>query len=449
MRAELIAIYAVLHHASTSSAKCTIATDSKAAMHAIHKQIHNPRGNQYNTHRELLRAIASALLHRARTGLRTDIIKVKSHVGTEGNEVADKLANAARNPSACDVSYDNGNLAHQGEHWPMLIAHPQEDIRQSEDRMASNLQATLKDHIACRHSKGLTNHGLYLDAWSKIQADVHKTSHTYWTAPHKVIKNIIRARFGGLYSQKLACRYGHSHDDLCPLCSMPDSAGHILGECTQKDMKSIVIERHNEAGRILAEEIQMGALGNCLMIGDVGKAEKCKALTLHGSKIPDSLLSDSDLTRVGTHRQVVRPDLMMVSITTRHAHALEQRKKRTRNGGMAKMLHTEQGACNITVTIIEVVYCMETRYYDKHKAKMEQHKKLHDALRNAGYQCVIIPIVLGTTGGVFDSNLSGMRQIGISHDRSLTLIRKLSKHAIDYMQSIMDLRRRLERERPP
>ena len=162
-------------------------------------------------------------------------------------------------------------------------------------------------------------------------------------------------------------------------------------------------------------------------------------LALHGSKIPDWLLSDSDLTGDGTQRQVVRPDLMMVSITTQHAHALEQRKKRTRNGGMVMMLHTEQEACNIKVTIIEVGYCMETRYHDKHKAKMEQHKKLHDALWNAGYQCDIIPIVLGTTGGVFDSNLSGMRQIGISHDRSLTLIRKLSKHAIDYMQSIIDL----------
>ena len=233
MRAELIAVYAVLHHASTSSAKCTIATDSKAAMHAIYKQIHNPRGNQYNTHRELLRAIALALLHRAQTGLSTDIIKVKSHIGIEGNEAADRLANAARDPSACDVSYDIGNLC-TPRRAPMLIAHPQKDKRQPEDRMASNLQASLKNHIACRYYQGLTNQGLYLNLWSKIQADVHKTSHAYWTAPHKVIKNIIRARFGGLYSQKLACRYGHAHDDLCPLCSMPDSAGHILGECTQE-----------------------------------------------------------------------------------------------------------------------------------------------------------------------------------------------------------------------
>ena len=119
------------------------------------------------------------------------------------------------------------------------------------------------------------------------------------------------------------------------------------------------------------------------------------------------------------------------------------------------MLHTEQEACDIKVRIIEVGYIQcNILHGDKvprfqHKAKIEQHKKLHDALRNAGYQCDIIPIVLGSTGGIFDSNLSGMRQLGISHERSLILIRKLSEHAADYMQSIIDLRRRLERERDP
>ena len=39
MRAELVAIYAVLLHPNNTSKKRTIATDSKAAMQAIHKQI--------------------------------------------------------------------------------------------------------------------------------------------------------------------------------------------------------------------------------------------------------------------------------------------------------------------------------------------------------------------------------------------------------------------------
>ena len=32
---------------------------------------------------------------------------------------------------------------------------------------------------------------------------------------------------------------------------------------------------------------------------------------------------------------------------------------------------------------------------------MNQHKQLMQALENAGYQCKILPLVLGTTWGVF------------------------------------------------
>ena len=35
-------------------------------------------------------------------------------------------------------------------------------------------------------------------------------------------------------------------------------------------MKSLAIERHNAAGRIIAQAIRHGALGNCVMMGDVG-----------------------------------------------------------------------------------------------------------------------------------------------------------------------------------
>ena len=52
----------------------------------------------------------------------------------------------------------------------------------------------------------------------------------------------------------------------------------------QKDMKIFVIESHNDAGRILAEDIQIGALSDCLMVDNVGKAINYKAIALHGSK---------------------------------------------------------------------------------------------------------------------------------------------------------------------
>ena len=49
----------------------------------------------------------------------------------------------------------------------MLIAHPVKAQMRPEDHLASDLQASLKDHIACRHANGLTSQSLYL--WSEFK----------------------------------------------------------------------------------------------------------------------------------------------------------------------------------------------------------------------------------------------------------------------------------------
>ena len=77
-------------------------------------------------------------------------------------------------------------------------------------------------------------------------------------------------------------------------------------------MKAITIERHNAAGRCIAREVRNGTHGNLVMIGDVGNAEKCQDLRLHGSRVPEWLLSDADLDAVGATRFTTRPDLMVI-----------------------------------------------------------------------------------------------------------------------------------------
>ena len=56
--------------------------------------------------------------------------------------MADKLANEARNPQACEVSDQVGSLAHQGEHWPVLIIASKGNKSQPAERMAGNLKQT-------------------------------------------------------------------------------------------------------------------------------------------------------------------------------------------------------------------------------------------------------------------------------------------------------------------
>ena len=107
------------------------------------------------------------------------------------------------------------------------------------------------------------------------------------------------------------------------------------------------------------------------------------------------------------------------------------------------MLSSRPVAHAIKVLIVEVGYSSELRYKEKLQAKLDQHKQLMQALDNAGYQCKLLPVVLGTTGGIFNSNLSYMTTAGVPYERSSAILRQLSTHAIDYMQTIIDFRRRL------
>ena len=87
----------------------------------------------------------------------------------------------------------------------------------------------------------------------------------------------------------------------------------------------------------------------------------------------------------------------------------------------------------------------DTKREEKLKDKMAQHGSLLNALNNAGFEASILSVILGNTGGVFHNNLTSLHALGISHDRSLHLIRTLSKQATDYPQAMIDLRRCLEK----
>ena len=180
-----------------------------------------------------------------------------------------------------------------------------------------------------------------------------------------------------------------------------------MGECMHKDMKSLAIERHNAAGRIVAQATRHGALGNCVMTGDIGNAEKCNAPNLHSTRVPEWLLSDDDLSKTNANCTVARPDLMLVTITNEEAQALRDWRKRDRNGYRTGMLSSRPDAHAIKVLVVEVGYSSEVRYNEKLQAKLDQHKQLMQALENAGYHCKVLPLILGTTGGVFKSNLIG------------------------------------------
>ena len=104
-RAELVAILIALRKCRKGMKEC-IATDSKCSMQKIAKQLGSPAWTMEDCHRPLLAAIASELLLRARDGDETSIIKVKSHIGIHGNEMADRLANEAADECVRGRAFD-------------------------------------------------------------------------------------------------------------------------------------------------------------------------------------------------------------------------------------------------------------------------------------------------------------------------------------------------------
>ena len=96
-----------------------IATDSQASICMIAKYMNSPQTLQQCKHKVMLEVIVAQFLARAKKGLQTKILKVRSHIGIQGNEEADKLATAATNSSKCSQEYATGHEGLQGLYWPV------------------------------------------------------------------------------------------------------------------------------------------------------------------------------------------------------------------------------------------------------------------------------------------------------------------------------------------
>ena len=192
-------------------------------------------------------------------------------------------------------------------------------------------------------------------------------------------------------------------------------------------MKALYIERHNAAGRRIAQEFCNGAHGNRVMHWRLemwAMLESVKGLEFHGTRIPDWLLSDQDCDTSDSNISMMRPDLMVINTTNQTAATLDACKKRGQHGRRRGILSTGHPEHPVKVMIVEVGYTSENRYAEKLQEKMTQHGKLQRALSRAGFQVNILQMILGTTGGVFNSNLDNFRATGIPNKRALHLFNK-------------------------
>jgi len=90
-RPELVALLIAVRHCRPG-VKESIATDSKSSMQNIGMHLRSLSATVDDCHRSLLEAIGHEIMQQVQAGGETILLKVKSHIGIHGNEMADKLA---------------------------------------------------------------------------------------------------------------------------------------------------------------------------------------------------------------------------------------------------------------------------------------------------------------------------------------------------------------------
>jgi ribonuclease HI len=125
-RAELSGIHqALIHEGSQLAETLHIYTDSLCSLSLIQRIINTPWTLRDSKHLFLLNDILNTLRSRSENGQRTCFHKVKSHIGIQGNEKADKKANeAAMDPQSTNVTEESNNNPYEEKVWVKHVPPP-------------------------------------------------------------------------------------------------------------------------------------------------------------------------------------------------------------------------------------------------------------------------------------------------------------------------------------
>jgi ribonuclease HI len=462
-RAELCALVHATSKTCSNMRDEVIATDSLCSLHMITRGLRQPHTLRTNKHRDLIRTIIRHLEARASSGLHTTLLKVKSHSGISGNDAADKIA---REVATREVP-DNMPLHHIAEgnepfgdmYWlatketELLVEHrkPREQSEQPtpEMRYINDLGSALSSAAYAEHGVSGTTAGVYSTLLTtELKGADTTSSMAFWdmensgelTHPHVI--NVMRARWGGIYTAKTALRHGTRYycanstnaPGLCPLCGLPDSATHILSECIAH--KALHIQRHDRTGRCILKHIRKGSKGGCFIVADVGNAQTLGELGVTDKTIPAWMLP-----------QGFSPTRVDITLTEIDRAASNMIPRRTRNRPSTAATKGKQTGDQSTVRLVEVGYRKD---YDpgrtKRVEKLLQHQATMKALTASGWQVDYQVWDIGYTGIIPKDHYQQARRLGVTNPKKL--LRDIHKIAVEHALLIMQDRRHQESQQP-
>jgi ribonuclease HI len=425
-RAELCAILVALETAQATD--LTIYTDSLGSLQNIQKRIDFPQRLSESKHLAVIDNIVKVLGARAVAGLHTYLFKVRSHTGVVGNDAADLLAKeAAHNASAVDHTITIGEMAYEGMHWPTVKKHGN-----GAPMTAPSLTQGIKNNLPSNTQRGPARKaGVYTDIWdAQLPTIDGPASSKFWTSstltwPQRI--TLLKARWGNLWSKKLAYRYklpyagSPATNDKCPICKChADGASHILAGCQNREMKGAYIKRHDQAVKIIQQCISKGGLGGTYMIMDAGKLADLPE-TVQRKTLPEELRPQTITAETWGK---MRPDILVIP-------------------GL-KTGDTPEHGTPYHIVVIEVGYCSDTNHHIKLRAKEQQHAELIKGLRAAGHTVTSHAITLGTTGTIHISLRATLTDLKVDRQSLEKATAKLHLNATTCAGHIISMRRHME-----
>ena len=212
---------------------------------------------------------------------------------------------------------------------------------------------------------------------------------------------------------------------------------------------------------MILKAITKGTSGNTVFIADLGTQENMQALGALDTRLPPWLAQETtilemrqdgeDMNRTFESLSIIapgdqlkmRPDIMMVDLTTNDLSSIQNRapKKRKADGEQTTL---KEMIGRKEITILEIGYVADTRYDDKYKAKIQQHRSLCQILEKEGHEVMLYPIIPGTQGSIFNCCKAAMSAVGVQGPQQTALARKLHDHAVTSSSKIIRSRRFLE-----
>ena len=434
-RCEITAIAVVLQKLPHVE---VIATDSAVAMSLIKRITANPMDLNDHIHYDLLISIRDDIKTRSAP---LHIMKIKSHTNVTGNEIADYLAKrATRYPT---LKFDTGNKPFQNTVWPHA------STIDGLEWTIPNLHKDLLKYCHTPHHMGHSNkESIYFLSWKNLQKKpLHTESNRFLTdrtLTYAERKMTLQYRFGCLYTQKLAFRYGFSPTPHCLLCGQLDGGHHSISGCPE--MQLPVTARHHKGGSIIAQAVLRGRYGADVVALDLGKLSQYESehntpkdtddtphKILPTKKREPSLTSTVPkwlLPRILNIRQkqdlkrTTKPDMILAQA---RKDIMSKRKK-------------------YNVTMVEIKYCRDTDPMQQSDKARQQHKQLQRLLVKAGHKVKIVTIMLGVGGTIYQDIKPKLIQLGIDPIAAKTVISKLHKFAATSIKQVMAVRRIKESE---